>query len=88
MCVNASDDGVRESRSVDLAPSKSAVRFEVRVELFERTCRDLIQRVFSELRNDLLVDALLVGDLRRLGKAVFAVSAVPEVHPLAEWHGR
>ena len=49
--------------SVYLSADKPAVAFEVCVELFERSCRYLVQRNISDFRDDLIVYPLLVGGL-------------------------
>ena len=64
MSVDASDHRVLQPCAVLLTPYESAVAFEVRVKLLERSGRDLIERNISDLRDDLIVDPLLVCCLR------------------------
>ena len=64
MGVDASDNRVCKSGAELLSARESAVRFEVGVKFLQRTRRYLIQRMMADLRDDLLVDALLVGFLR------------------------
>ena len=76
MGVNASDNRVGKSWAELLSARESAVRFEVSVEFLKRTRRNLIQRMVADLRDDLLVDALLVGFLRIFLQRVFAVGSL------------
>ena len=63
MGVDASDNRVCKSGAVDFSVDKSSVGFELGVEFFQESRGDLIQRMVSNLWNNLLVDALLVGGL-------------------------
>ena len=65
MRVDASDNRVGKSGAVDISLEQSAIGFELGIELFKRTCIELVQRDMSKLGNNLLVDALLVCGLGR-----------------------
>ena len=65
MSMNASNNRVRQPGAINLSADESAVGFELGVEFFQESCGDLIQRMVSNLWNDLLVDALLVCGLGR-----------------------
>ena len=66
MGVNTSDHRIFQPGTVLLSPYEPAVAFQMCVELFERAGRDLIERNIAYLRDDLIVDPLLVGGLRVL----------------------
>ena len=86
MGVYAPYHRVGKSFSVYLSADKPAVAFEMCIELFERSCRDLIKRKIADFRDDLIVDSLLIGGLCVRSESGLAVVLIPEVYPLSEWH--
>ena len=49
--------------SVYFSADEPAVAFEMCVELFERSCRDLVKRNIADFRDDLIIDSLFIGGL-------------------------
>ena len=86
MSVYASNHRIFQPCPELLTPYQSAVTFKVRVELFKRAGRDLVERNITDFRNDLIVYSLLVGGLRVFLQRRLAIGLLPEVHPLAERH--
>ena len=86
MGVYAPYHRVGKSFSVYFSADKPAVAFEMCVELFECSCRDLVKRNIADFRDDLIIDSLLIGGLCVRSESWFAVILIPEVYPLSERH--
>ena len=84
--VAGAHHAVGESRPVYVRPRLAPGLFELGVELLEVALPELVQRYLSQPRNDVLIDAVFVGFLRRDPQARLGVRLVPQVHPLPEGH--
>ena len=58
------------------------------IELLKITLCELIQRDFSDFRDDVLVDPVLIAELRVQPKLGLAVVLIPKIHPVTERHIR
>ena len=72
--------------SVYFSADKPAVAFEMCVELFKCSCRDLVKRNIADFRDDLIIDSLFIGGLCVRSESRLTLVLIPEVYPLSEWH--
>ena len=88
VCVNAPYSGVCDAVTVDLFMGKSAILFEMCVELVQCSACHFAQRNFAYLRNNLLVYSCFVGGLCMLLEGGLHVVLIPNIHPRTELHIR
>ena len=68
--VAGAHHAVREPRPVDVRPRLAPGLFELGVELLEVALPQLVQRYLAQPRNNVLVDAVFIGFLRRNAKTL------------------
>ena len=86
--VTGAYHAIRQAGAVEIAADTPPVPFQLRVELLEITLRQLAERDFSNARDDVIVDPILVALLCRDPQAGLGPGLVPQVDPLAEGHVR
>ena len=86
--VTGAYHAIRQAGAVEIAADAPPVPFQLRVELLEVALRQLVQRDFIDVRNDVIVDPILIALLRRDPQAGLGPGLIPQVDPLAEGHVR
>ena len=86
--VTGAYHAIRQAGAVEIAADAPPVPFQLRVELLEVALRQLVQRDFIDVRNDVIVDPILIALLRRDPQAGLGPGLIPQVDPLAEGHIR
>ena len=86
--VAGTHHAVGQAGAVKITTDTPPVPFQLRVELLEITLRQLAERDFSNARDDVIVDPILVALLCRDPQAGLGPGLVPQVDPLAEGHVR
>ena len=86
--VAGTHHAVGQAGAVKITTDTPPVPFQLRVELLEITLRQLAERDFSNARDDVIVDPILVALLCRNPQAGLGPGLIPQVDPLAEGHVR
>ncbi len=79
---------IRQAGAVEITANAPTIPFQLRVELLQVTLRQLVQREFSYVRDDVMVDPIFVALLCRDPQAGLGPGLIPQVHPVAEGHVR